>query len=280
VSSAWKDVFAKLERTGCRPIVIASHPRSGTHLCIDTLRLNFADCASTKRPLQRVDGLYVNLEGEFAAAGRSRPSAVGRILAGVARPLVKTHALLNLAPSDFWKDDLRPDPEFAQWLRRHATFVYPYRDGRDVMLSLHQFMKVFDPEARVSLSQFLRQLIHGVSRVKFWAMHVQSWTSDSSVHHIAMEDLLRGGRSVLPALAEKLSLPWHGGEPVIPPKNGIEFFNRLKRRIIPFPASTSIEAYGPNQRRIPWREAFNDADREFFRREAGDTLIKLGYEDV
>ena len=42
-----------LDRDGIRPIVVASHPRCGTHLLIDTLRLNCPETRGWKFPGER-----------------------------------------------------------------------------------------------------------------------------------------------------------------------------------------------------------------------------------
>ena len=45
-----------------RPILIASHPRSGTHLTIDFLRRQFSPCSSWKHWGESLDNLYLPLE--------------------------------------------------------------------------------------------------------------------------------------------------------------------------------------------------------------------------
>ncbi len=41
-----------------KPILIASHPRSGTHLTIDLLRKQFLECQSSKRLGEPLDKIY------------------------------------------------------------------------------------------------------------------------------------------------------------------------------------------------------------------------------
>ncbi len=45
-----------------RPIIIATHKRSGTHLTIDTFRRQFLECNSWKYPGEPLDRLYLSLE--------------------------------------------------------------------------------------------------------------------------------------------------------------------------------------------------------------------------
>src|SRR4051794_28399866 len=51
-----------LEAHAVRPIVVVSHPRSGTHLMMDALRLNFRECRAWKRPGEPLERLYLNLD--------------------------------------------------------------------------------------------------------------------------------------------------------------------------------------------------------------------------
>src|SRR4051794_27731921 len=55
----WAELARELARPERRPVVVASHPRSGTHLLIDLLRRQFPACASWKYPLERMDRLYL-----------------------------------------------------------------------------------------------------------------------------------------------------------------------------------------------------------------------------
>ena len=54
-----------------KPVVVASHPRSGTHLTLDLLRKQFPACASYKLPAQPLDRLYFALEALSAPPQRS-----------------------------------------------------------------------------------------------------------------------------------------------------------------------------------------------------------------
>lgn len=272
-------LIRKLDRLGCRPIVVASHPRSGTHLCIDTLRLNFPQCASWKLCLERADMLYLGLDH---AADISHPMPCKRmlkILSRIPRPLVKTHATADLLDAGILYPDQRIDCELSAWLWSTAQSVYVYRDGREALVSLHRFMKGFAPEARVTLSQFIRQRIDGVSRVRRWAEHVENWMRDSRVYCIAMEELLHDTDPVLAGLAERLGMPRPRFPARRPARCGASVAQRVWRRIRMCPPSTEIAPDPRIGRPLSWRDAFNPADREFFREECGDLLIRLGYEE-
>lgn len=76
-----------------KPILVASHPRSGTHLALDLLRKQFPVCASYKLPGQTLDRLYLALEALSAPANQSiSESTALKILSKSSRPLTKTHS--------------------------------------------------------------------------------------------------------------------------------------------------------------------------------------------
>lgn len=65
ISKGCEWFFESLGNLPAKPIVIASHRRSGTHLLIDLFRRQFRECRSWKLPGERNDRLYVNLDMVF-----------------------------------------------------------------------------------------------------------------------------------------------------------------------------------------------------------------------
>lgn len=265
-----------LDERQCRPIVVASFPRSGTHLCIDTLRLNFPACRSWKLPLERADALYANLDVR-GIEGQIRAKEIASVLQRVDRPLVKTHALpgLHAVPPSTSSIAVSLDLEFADWLTEHASFVYTYRDGREALRSLYQMLQSEPNPIARSFSDFIRQRFDGRSRVRLWAEHVKQWLAEPNVLHMEMSQLRSRPREGIDEMSRNLSLQTDRPEPALPPCCGLGFFERLRRRVGRHPLSTAIVVpAGPAH----WREIFTPADREFFQREAGDLLIRLGFE--
>jgi hypothetical protein len=206
-------------------------------------------------------------------------SVLLKVLGRTERPLIKTHAYPDLRRILNRPLPLGADPDLLDWLRCHATFVYVYRDGRDALCSLHQYMQAYFPETRIPLSQFLRQSEGGTSRVKLWARHVEEWVDDSKVYCVAMSELLHHGQAIFPGLAERLGVAWDAGRPpALPPRCGFEYASRIRRRVGSRPASTAIAA-DPRFKAQKWQAAFSIADREFFLQESGDLLVRLGFED-
>lgn len=266
-----------LDRGGHRPIVVASHPRSGTHLCIDTLRLNFPQSASRKRWFERADRLYLDLDLLVRSAPDRQPGLIRKVLSRVPRPIIKTHSLPDF--NGFWpKGQDRFDPHLVEWLRRNASWVYVHRDGRDVLCSLQRYSMGFDPTAHVPLADFIRQCRDGMTRVRAWANHVRSWMAQKRVLCVTMDQLLHRGLTVLPEMAAALGSEWNNHEPVRPRLCDAAFLSRLKRRIIPCPASTAVVANPRFEQPADWRNAFTASDRQFFEDESGGLLVRLGYE--
>lgn len=279
MSGDTRELLRKLDRLGVRPVVVASHPRSGTHLCLDTLRMNLPACAAWKRPFERADRLYVDIDATAENPTALPASLLLRVLGRARRPLIKTHAYPDLRRIINRPQPLAADPDLLDWLRCHATFLYVYRDGREALCSLHQYMQAYFPQTRVPLAQFVRQQEGGVSRVKAWARHVEEWIDDSRVYCVAMCELLHHGRVIFPGLAEKLGVSWEKGrQPALPPRCGFEYASRLRRRMARRPASTAIAA-DPRFKAEKWQTAFTHADRQFFLEESGDLLVRLGFEE-
>lgn len=268
-----------VEKDRCRPIVVASHPRSGTHLCIDTLRINFQPCWVRKGWFEPADGLYLSIDGSALEDQPGNVERVSRILSRAKRPIVKTHALSDLHHGGVERSAWTVDPQFADWLNERSSFIYIYRDGRDVLRSLYHYMQPIAPEARVPFSQFIRQRVNGVSRVGAWARHVRSWRNRTGVFHVKMEELVNQPFKTLNRLAADLDLPPAPEEPQIPRRCDADFLSRAWRRLVPAPSSTAIVPRREVAEYSTSRQAFSqEADRRFFHAEAGDLLIELGYE--
>lgn len=79
----------RMEQIG-RPIIVATHRRSGTHLTMDTLRRNFPACWPRMLPLENLHNSYLSLD-RFET-GHFRPISEQealRILTKAERPTIK-----------------------------------------------------------------------------------------------------------------------------------------------------------------------------------------------
>lgn len=104
-----------------KPILIASHPRSGTHLTIDLLRKQFLECKSWKQLGEPLDRLYFALES-FAPLNNPLSEDIAlNILSRAKRPIIKTHC----------------DPQFSYLLEHKKYWVnWLQQEAGDILINL------------------------------------------------------------------------------------------------------------------------------------------------
>jgi hypothetical protein len=276
VSEIQATLLGKLQEIPCRPIVVASHPRSGTHLCIDTLRLNFSQCHSWKYPLERPYMLYCMLD-EWGKQGEIHEEQVLSVVKRVERPLIKTHALPGLGTVPMFPGGATTiDPQLAAWAWQNGKVIYMYRDGREVMRSFHRFFAT-ETEHPQPFSEFLRQKIDGRSHARIWADHVESWLAEDQAACVSMESLLAEPAKQLADIARHVALPIPC-DPKLPPRCDKDLASRLWRRAAVHPISSAVSSRYSGDPAPHWTDVFSPEDREFFHQEAGHLLIRLGYE--
>jgi len=254
-----------------RRVVVATHRRSGTHLCIDLLRAQFPACRARKRWGEPFDALYLTLEGLVNPARHvTHAQAVAR-LRRAQRPLVKTHGLPGFAA---WGPDHAP---FIEELLSDADVICVVRDGRDVLCSLHRYMQVYDRRARCSLSDFLRQRDGQHSRVRDWAEHVLAWRAAPSAQLLHYEAICSDPRAALTRLGDLLGMTPGFATPLLPQPLRSPIESHRLRLFSRSPRATNVIGRRVGAA-VRWREAFSAEDRAFFHAEAGDALVALGYE--
>lgn len=250
-----------------KPILIASHPRSGTHLTIDLLRKQFPECMSWKKRGEPNSKLYFALES-IDDSNCFSEKMLQDILSRSKRPLIKTHYYPNLNKL------ARIQPEIKNWIKEEADIFYIVRDGRDVICSFYSFMQTFNPEAHCSLSQFIRNQNQSNNPVKGWANHVKQWIAEPNVNILRFEDIVNYPYETIAKISSLLSLNPLYLEPLLPKSFKNIWESRWARLMRKKPESTAI--LSPNS--LNWKRSFNQEDRQFFHEQAGDVLIKFGYE--
>ncbi len=267
------EIEDKMRGIGC-PIVVATHPRSGTHLTIDLLRKQFEECKGWLWFGETLHHLYLNMDrlGEVTKP-KITLSKAKDILRRADRPVVKTHSRPSL--DQFAGEHL----DFVKCLLCEADTIYVVRDVRDVMCSAHVWRQEYDPSARGSLSEFLRQNVGGQSRVKVWVDHVREWMSTPKAHVVRFEDIISSPESTIEQLADWLGIDPLKVQPYLPEKNKqggrwADYWRRLTRDF----ESTAILGRHNGKEPQNWEEAFTDKDRKFIEQEAGELLRELGYE--
>lgn len=264
-----------------RRLVVATHRRSGTHLTMDLLRKQFREFQSYKRLGERADRMYLTLEhvgskGMMSAKGPRRSVDIETalmIMGRATRPLVKTHSMPGF---DEWQGESR---QFVDELMRDADIYYVYRDGRDVIASLHLYMQYFHPQARCSLGEFIRQDLNGVNFVHGWAEHVRAWLQVPGIRPVKFEDIMRNTRAVLIRLGEEMNIKPALVEPLLPRRLRNIWESRWLRFTSRCPEPSTILGDGYNRKqKAKWKTELSPSDRRFFHEQAGDALIQLGYE--
>jgi hypothetical protein len=261
-----------------RCVIIATHPRSGTHLTIDLLRKQFQECKRNLRFGETVHNSYLDLDRlirKDCLPSISQRRALD-ILYSSKRPIVKTHSLPPLIKAC---DGDRELTELVDRLVQNSDIYYISRDGRDVICSAHLWMQNFAPETRCSLSSFIRQKQDGMSRPKFWANHVLSWLEQPKTKLLKSEEILKDPRQALAQFGRELNLQPLYINPLLPErrKSGTraeDYWLRLTRQF----ESSAIVGRHNNQKPQKWQDAFTDDDHRFFCDEAGSVLERLGYE--
>lgn len=256
-----------------RPIVVATHPRSGTHLMIDLLRKQFEACKGWVWPWETLHHLYVNLDRirpqsshpltiEKAASLMQRPD----------RPTLKTHSRPG------FREHPSASRRFIRRLVERGTVLYVLRDGRDVLCSAYLWEKTHS-DVQGTLSAFLRRPEGKPSRVRQWADHVRAWTEQEAAHVFRFEDILDDAWHTIRRLGTILDADPLYETPYLPQRmdsdsRWVDYWRRLTGNH----ESTTIVAR-PNGRSPPdWREAFTVDDRQFFWEEAGSILQEFNYE--
>ena len=257
-----------------KPIVVASHRRSGTHLTIDLLRKQFEECKSTKKFGERLNRLYLTLNDVGPDHKQYvSPKEALRILSKSERPIVKTHQLPSFEGTSFIK-------ELVHWLNEEADFLYLVRDGRRVMTSLHLYEQSFNENARVDFSEFIRLPSiddQAYNNVKWWAYHVESWMQQSNVKVLKYEDIVKEMHQILEILGEYLKMKPLYHTPLLPQRVKNIWQGRWNRLLKTVPESTAIIGYYKGQKTPKWQEAFQGDDYHFFLKEAGEVMHRLGY---
>ena len=255
-----------------RPIIIATHERSGTHLAIDTFRRQFLECNSWKYPGEPLDRLYLSLESVMEREGTDE-RVVQRILGRCQRPLIKCH---HCSPE--LHDASLQNFTWLQEILSAAEIVYVCRDGRAVMCSWFEYVNKNFGAGWSSVGELMRQKRQGMSLPKYWASHVKKWLARPGIITLRTEDLLQNPERQVADLGRKLHLTVRGRMPVLPPNRHFGWMNAFARFFCVRPQGTAIVAGLLRRAKSPkWQEAFTPEDRSFFHAEAGDVLMQLGY---
>lgn len=260
-------------------ILVASHPRSGTHLMIDLIRRQFPATKARRFYGLPLDHLYLNIERLTASERRFDEAKAHSILAKARRPIVKTHYLADF--SETWvPEETNSLAPIWRALVDESCCIYVHRDPREVMVSLKQFLSKMNPAvAQASLPEFIR-MEHWSGRTTmlgWWVEHVESWLERPGVLVLSYRRLLSDTEAIVREIAGYVNERPVRVEPLLPPKVNTVTRTRLDRLFSLAPASTAIIADARRHPAVHWNEVCSATDEEYLEATAGVLLERLGY---
>ncbi|MGH1579305.1 sulfotransferase domain-containing protein [Planktotalea sp.] len=271
---------AAVTRANARqPIIVASHPRSGTHLVMDLLRRQFSSLHNWRFFGLPLDHLYLNLERLGADHRRFSQAQARKIVNRPKRALLKTHFTADFATS--WAQDERTPPSGA-WrdLAEQAHTLYVVRHPMDVMVSYHQFLSAIHTDvAQMDLMTFLhsRHWDNSADRLGWWQSHVQGWSAKPDACVIRYEDVVKATQNTLSQFAHEMGEQSKDRRPLLPPKVTSLRKTRLNRLTRLSPDSTAIIADRAGFPAINWQSALSPSDRREIAERLNPELDRFAY---
>ncbi len=292
-------------------ILIATHPRSGTHFIINALCMNFRDVE-----FPQIRNTYSTLEGLFLTHDKTYTKEWQQCLSEDNNKIkvFKTHLMPSeisrALDNEFYLNE--KEKAIIKTIYEHSKIVNIYRDGRDVILSWYFYQKdaagglSTGTEIRIkecTFSEFIRMPnkyympIRGFeekdkNRVEYWRAHVNEWLAKEDAVHLKYETLYNDFEATIRNLASSLGMQERLFDKIKRPEfvsaYSSDIFSRAKRKAkrtlrylfnrndskrykVVFPAHPRKGIIGD------WKNYFNDSDLEFFMRFAKDVMIKLDY---
>lgn len=227
-----------------RPILVASHPRSGTHLLIDLIRRHFQETRVWKRPCSSLDRTYINVERTTSDRRQFYPEDCAKIVRSSRCTIIKTHYLCDY--SETWAEhetaDLRPD---ICGLLEAAYPIYVYRNPISVMSSYREFLAASNTAlSQVELSEFA-EMAHWNqkdSNIQWWGRHVSGWLARPNILALKFEDILANPLNAIHKVAVHCGLEPEISDPLLPAQTKSIWKGRLDRLLPGHPKSTAINS--------------------------------------
>jgi len=225
---------------GGRAIVVASHPRSGTHLVIDLLRRQFPACEPARGHLSAGGDPYWNLDELLSSSAPGIDREIER-LCQVARPLLKTHRRPDFfANCQYTSPVLSEREAFARMLMSRAATIFVHRNVVDVMISLYAMV---DPQRTVPFERFIREVRGPLSRLGWWARHLAEWRQAERTLLVSYEELLHDPARELGRIAAFLGEMPVGRAPILPGRPASTWVERTKRLLRMRRESTALGSH-------------------------------------
>ena len=259
-------------------ILIASHPRSGTHLLIDVIRRQFPATRSWRWWGQPLDYLYFNIERSTSANRHFDQGFRKKILDRPDIPLMKTHYLADWS-STWVEGETAPLPDDVIEAVNTAAVLYIHRDPREVMVSYKQFLSAIRPDvAAMDLMAFMASdHWSGGDMIGWWQKHVEGWLGRPGVTALSYRDLIKSPKETIERIGDVLGEAPHWRDPMLPAKVSTVSQTRRDRLFSLSPDSTGIVADRGRFPTRPWREVMSQDDHEWLEQRVGGLMQQLGY---
>ncbi|TWT72938.1 sulfotransferase domain-containing protein [Allorhodopirellula solitaria] len=243
-------------------VLVATHPRSGTHLTIDLLRRNFPDLASKKKRGESLDSLYVPID---IVLGRD-PSAIERTQRLVERhdhPILKSHWL-----NPDYANLIAASADLGQWVAENAKVIYVVREPHRVLASHY----LFESSHRDVDGDLQAWFDHAC---RYWCRHVRGWLSTTPSMVLRFEQIISEPSETVRELSDVLELPARAVEPMLPPKLRSKWLGRWYR--VTGTSAPSTEILTPGQG-ASFDSLFGDLDMTVFESLVLPLAEQVGYE--
>ena len=261
------------------PVLIASHPRSGTHLVMDFIRRQFPSTRNWRCFGLPLDHLYLNLERLGADHRRFGPKKAARIVNRPERAMLKTHFTADFS-SSWASDEARAPNEAWRALTDSAKTLYVLRHPMDVMVSYHQFLSALDHEiAGMDLMRFMHSphWDESTDKLGWWQAHLQGWAAAPQTLVTRYEDVVRSSDLVLQTVSAAIEETPLQRMPLLPPKVTTLRHARFNRVFSLSPQSTAIIANRKQFPALDWRKTLSDANKREISDRLKDDLKRYHY---
>ncbi len=282
-------------------VLVASHPRSGTHFLIDSILQNFN--GAELRPIRPG---FSSLENLLLIHDKGCTDEFYDFVFGKGQEnelrICKTHVLASELKDSLEKKGFltEKDREIVSYLFFKAPKVYIKRDVRDTLVSLYHFERnggglfgnLKKRLAQASISEFLRMPNHLIfpcrefqefdrNVVTYWAEHMRQWDEQETVE-IQYEDLKENFEKSIRQLAQELKVGHLLKEEIRQPqisKLPSNIFSRLPRRIQNRFVNKTLTAVFPRKGIVgDHKTHFTQEDYLFINKQAMEIQDVLGKE--
>lgn len=256
-------------------IIVLSHRRSGTHLTIDSIYNNFKELR--KKP-------YINLDKTRYYIKAPVDLDVFKKQLGEKPRIIKSHYLPDF--SNYYKT--QEEIDWVDQLFSNSHLIYVYRNGLDVMVSLYEYLRSFNPGYKnISFSDFLMSKNHfeprinQLNRIEYWAYHIKHWQESKYKNQILFlkyEDIIKNYQEHIGIIGKHIHLlPGKNFKDIRIKKKSpsllrafITFYKRL-RGIRKTSVSARKGKIGDN------KNYFSEKDRELFYSYNKEIMKRLNY---